>query len=108
MKKILAWITVWFACAVAALWSLIAMPVNAVFGSGQKGWRLAVSFDQLGNVAAGGDEDETFSSRCWRNRRRQPYQSLRRWIDKVFQWLSGEESHCRSVYESERLKRRPA
>jgi len=42
---------------VAALWMLLAI----ITGS-RRSWTLAVSYDQLGNAAFGGNEDETISS----------------------------------------------
>ena len=41
-------------------WAIITNPTRA--------WRIAVGFDQLGNVAANGHEDETISSRAARAR----------------------------------------
>lgn len=38
------------------VWAVIANPRRA--------WRIAVGFDQLANVTANGDEDETISSRA--------------------------------------------
>jgi len=105
MKKVLAWVLLWLLCAFAGIASLFLMLASAIFGTGHKAWRMAVSFDQLCNTATGGDEDETMSSRCWRYRDRQPYGTLRRWIDEAFLWLAGEQDHCRSAFEAERLKR---
>lgn len=42
--------------AVRMAWAIIASPSRA--------WKLSVAFDQLGNAAANGDEDETISSRA--------------------------------------------
>lgn len=107
MTRALAWALIWFACLLVSVWTLIALPASAVFGSGRRGWRLAVSFDQLGNVAAGGDEDEVFSARCWRLRARPGYARWVRVIDWLFLKLAGETDHCRTAYEHEQARPRP-
>lgn len=68
-------ILVWLLCVAVAVVSLLWMPVAAAFGS-RRARHIAVGYDQLGNAAAGGDEDEVFSARCWRCRDRAPY----RWL----------------------------
>ena len=104
MRQVGAWVLIWFACLLVSLWSLPAIPLSAVFGSGQRGWRLAVSFDQLGNVAAGGDEDEVFSSRCWRMRHKAMYGYLVRLIDWLFFVLDGQKNHCLNAWIEEQKK----
>lgn len=101
MKAVCAWAGVWLLCLIASLLSLIVMPVSAIFGTGGRALRLAVSHDQLGNVIAGGDEDETISARCWRCRDRAPYRWLQPAIDRAFKWLNGETEHCRKAWEAE-------
>ena len=64
------------ACLLAALlalcWLLAAgfggmfLAGGASAGMHPRGWRIALAFDQLANVVAGGFEDETISSRAWR------------------------------------------
>lgn len=103
---LLAWVLVWVCCAAVALWSLVALPLSAIFGTQRRAWRLAVAFDQLGNTAAGGDEDETFSSRCWRNRHRPFYSALVVLIDWVFRRLRGEVDHCFNAWLAEEEKRK--
>lgn len=105
MKKIFIWTLLWLLCALAGAVSLFMIPASALAGTGTKARRIAVSYDQLGNAATGGDEDETISSRCWRYRSRQPYTSLRRWIDAVFLYLTGEADHCQNAFLSEQQKR---
>lgn len=61
--------------------------------------QLLIALDQTGNcliglVIGGGWADETWSARCWRERRV-------RWI-KFFDWF--EKDHCRLSYDSERLR----
>lgn len=98
-----AWILIWLCCVAVAAWGVLALPASAIFGTGRRAWRLAVAFDQLGNTAAGGSEDETFSSRCWRNRHVARYAALVVFIDWIFLRLAGEESHCRNAFEAEML-----
>lgn len=101
--KIVAWSLIWICCFIVSVWGLIAIPLSAVFRSGGRAWRLAVAFDQLGNTAAGGSEDETFSSRCWRNRHTARYAALVVLIDWIFLRLAGEENHCRNAFKAEQL-----
>lgn len=96
-----AYLCAWAACLLVAVWALLAAPFLAITGSGARAMRLLVSFDQLGNAAAGGDEDETFSSRCWRRRADAPYGMLVRIIDWLFLRATEERDHCRSAFESE-------
>lgn len=102
--RIVAWLSIWLACLAVSLWSLAAIPLSAVFGSGARGWRLAVGFDQLGNVAAGGDEDEVFSSRCWRMRDKAIYGRLVKFIDWLFFVLDGQANHCLNAWIEEQKK----
>lgn len=62
---------------------------------------VLVAVDQLANAIFGGYSDETMSARCWRLRAERPYSWLRPMIDRLFFW---QLSHCRSAYESERLR----
>lgn len=89
-------------CLLVALLALIWMAAGIVTRS-PRAWRLAVSFDQLGNVVGGGDEDETISARCWRYRTEQPYKALRAAIDGCAA-LAGEANHCESAYVTEMIK----
>lgn len=38
---LLAWVLVWVCCAAVALWSLVALPLSAIFGTQRRAWRLA-------------------------------------------------------------------
>lgn|SRR5690554_2688923 len=98
-----AWILIWLCSVSVALWGVLALPASLIFGTGRRAWRLAVAFDQLGNTAAGGSEDETFSSRCWRNRHVARYAALVWLIDWIFLRLAGEVNHCRNAFEAEKL-----
>lgn len=106
--RALTWGLVWLLCLLVALWTLIGLPIYAAFGSGARAWKVAVSYDQLGNVAAGGHEDETFSSRCWRRRDQAHYRAMGAVIDLVFLKLRGEENHCENAYLAEQAIRRRA
>ncbi len=55
------------ALQVVHIWASITM-LFAIFTSSKRAWRIAVSYDQLGNVLIGGHEDETISSRAQRAR----------------------------------------
>lgn len=81
--------------------TLLQMSASMVFGTGRRGWRIAVAYDQLGNTSVGGHEDETFSSRCWRMRHVRRYQIAMRLIDWVFLKLEKEPDHCKASYEKE-------
>lgn len=56
-------------CLIAALAGLVALIFTAMFLPA-RARRIAVSFDQLANTVAGGDEDETISSRAAKAARR--------------------------------------
>lgn len=99
------WILIWLCCVIVAVWGVLALLASTVFGTGRRAWRLAVAFDQLGNTAAGGSEDETFSSRCWRNRHAARYAALVAFIDWIFLRLAGESDHCRKAFEAETTSR---
>lgn len=56
-------------CLLAAAFAVLSMLWGIVFIP-SRAHRVAVSFDQLANAAAGGDEDETISSRAAKAARR--------------------------------------
>ena len=99
------WCLLWLVCLLVGLAALAVIPASVIAGTGRKAWRVAVSFDQLGNTAIGGDEDETFSSRCWRKRDDTPYHCLVPAIDWLFLALSGEKDHCQNAWLDEVAKR---
>lgn len=76
----------------------------AVFYSPQRAWRIAVGFDQLANVAANGDEDETISSRAAkaRNAGRQWGCVLCRILDAL------DPEHCNKSIEADEGDPMPA
>jgi hypothetical protein len=55
------------ALQVVHVWASITM-LFAIITDSKRAWRIAVSYDQLGNVLIGGHEDETISSRAQRAR----------------------------------------
>lgn len=63
--------------------------------------QVLIAFDQLINARLGGWADETFSARCWRERRIKKYEVMRRIIDAFFFW---QDAHCRKAYESEIMR----
>lgn len=103
LRRLALAITLFPVFAVLSAITLLQMSASLVFGSGQRGWRIAIAYDQLGNTSAGGHEDETFSSRCWRMRHVKRYQIAMRLIDWVFLKLEKESDHCKAAYEKERL-----
>lgn len=93
MKTRLALLVIWLLCALAAVVGLVWMLIATLAGS-RRAWKIAIGFDQMGNVVAGGDEDETISARCWRLRDEQPYGTLYVLIDAAF----GDGHCCESFY----------
>ena len=94
-----AMILVWLLCVFAAVVGLIWMACAIVVGS-HRARRIAVGFDIVGNVTAGGDQTETISARCWRYRAEMPYRTLRRVIDAAFA-VGGDREHCERTYLEE-------
>jgi len=58
---------IWLLCQLCHMIASVQMLVTIVTGS-RRAWVLAVSYDQLGNVVLGGDEDTTISVRAWASR----------------------------------------
>lgn len=76
---------------------LLAVPVAmlhyvwAVFVTPDKALRIAIGFDQLGNVALNGSEDETISSRADKAR-----EQGKRWgcvLCRLLDWI--DKDHCK-------------
>lgn len=88
------------ALVIAFIWMWAAL----LFNSRSRALKIAVGADQTANAAFGGDEDETISSRCWREREKQPYTFLQVFVDKIFA-LSGDTDHCKRSYETEVTKK---
>lgn len=91
MKTRLLLLIFWFAGQIANLIASVWMLLALVFSPhGTRARRIAVSYDQLGNAAFGGGEDETISSRAGRLRR-----EGRGWacvLCRVLDWLN--PGHC--------------
>lgn len=94
-----ALVAIWLLCLLAAIVGLAWMACAIVSGSA-RARRIAVGFDIVGNVTAGGDQNETISARCWRYRNEMPYRTLRRIIDAAFA-LNGDREHCERTYLEE-------
>lgn len=88
--------------ALLDIFALVQMSLSFLFGTGERGWRIAVSKDQLGNASMGGHEDETFSSRCWRMRYKPKYARIKAAIDLFFFVVAGEIDHCKNSYFKEK------
>ena len=56
-------LAIWLLCLAAASIASIWMLLAALAGS-RRAWKIAIGHDQLANVAFGGSEDETISSRA--------------------------------------------
>lgn len=70
-------------------WCIVSNPARA--------WRIAVGFDQLANVAANGDEDETISSRAAKARN-----AGRRWGCVLCRILDAlDPDHCDKSIEAD-------
>ena len=73
-------------------WSLVFSPTRA--------WRIAVGYDQLVNVAANGDEDETISSRAGKAAR-----EGKRWACVFCRLLDRlDPNHCEKAIEPDEGK----
>lgn len=77
-------------CSVIAIcWMLVSIITTP---HGERTWRIALAFDQLGNATSGGSEDETISSRAGRERK-----EGRKWaclLCQLLDWL--DKDHCDS------------
>jgi len=94
MTKFLVLIPIFFVCQLAHLVSSIWMLAAMLTGS-HRAWKIAVGYDQLGNVAFGGDPDETISSRAARARR-----AGRRWGCVLCGLLDRfDQGHCERYLE---------
>ena len=53
----------WFLCAVLVPIFLVVMLIQILFGAAQRAHYMAISFDEAGNCAFGGDPTQTMSAR---------------------------------------------
>lgn len=93
-------ILIWNACVIVGVVALLVMFCAICTGSG-RAKRIAVGFDQTGNAAMGGDEDETISARCWRYREDRKYSRLVQVIDFLF----NDRRHCEDSFIDEQQRR---
>lgn len=109
MKRMILSQIVWWLCAITGLVALVWMSIAGMFHSRERALQIAIGFDQLGNATGAGDEDETFSARCWRlHKVSARYAKMQRAIDKVFLILDGEEGHCEAAFNAELARRNRA
>lgn len=93
MKRI-SLLGIWLLCQLCGLIASLQMLVSILLGS-PRGWELAISYDQLGNVVLGGSEDMTISARAWKNRHLWRWSWLVRLLDLV------EKNHCYKAWVAE-------
>lgn len=97
MKQRLLLLLCLFPCLFAALFGVASMVWGVLFVPSHA-HRVAVSFDQLANAGAGGDEDETISSRAAKaSRQRKPWGCV---LCKVLDWF--DPGHCENNIEPDR------
>lgn len=102
MKSRLGLLAIWLLCLIAALVGLAWMLLAIIAGS-PRAWTLAKAYDQVGNAATGGDEDECISSRAWRYRASPGWRQIRGLVDWVAA-QAGDHNHCQRAWEAERQK----
>ena len=72
-------------------------------------YQIIIALDQLFNALCFGWADETFSARCWRQRRKNKFWSVaRKLVDLIFFWdnntAGGQKTtHCELAYRNENL-----
>lgn len=93
-------ILLWNICVITGVVALLVM-FCAICAGSRRAKRIAVGFDQTGNAALGGDEDETISSRCWRYREDRKYSRLVQVIDFLF----NDRRHCEDSFIDEQQRR---
>lgn len=98
MKKRLSLLVLLFLCQLCHLLASLQMLIGIVIGS-PRVWTLAVSYDQLGNVIVGGDEDFTISAHAWAHRAVWRWSVVVRFLDFL------EAGHCKNAYDKEIEKR---
>lgn len=80
----------------ASVWYLCAL-----FSGSNRANKIALGYDQLGNVTIGGDEDEYISSRCYRKAAESKAWAGLKWILDTI-----EPDHCKQAYEKELSRKR--
>ena len=95
----LSMLGLWGLCQVAAVIASIWMLAAALTGS-RRAWTLAVAHDKLANVAFGGHEDETLSSRAGKAAR-----EGKRWACVLCRLLDRRDpNHCEKAIEPDEGK----
>lgn len=89
IAQIIAMSVLLLVASTASVFALIFCFACILTGS-HRAWRIIISFDQLMNVATGGSEDETISSRAYRGMREgsRGWCLLCRFLDLI------EKDHC--------------
>lgn len=104
MRKVVnavGWLLAIFLLVPVTVLVAIVASLDVTIGSCNRAWKILVSYDQLLNVLFGGHVDETFSSRCHRNRHKAKYAKAVKVIDFLFLKVIGQENHCEEAYLSE-------
>ena len=104
MRKVvnaIGWLLAIFLLVPVTILVAIVASLDVTIGSGNRAWKILVSYDQLLNVLFGGHVDETFSSRCHRNKHKAKYAKAVEVIDFLFLKVVGQENHCEEAYLSE-------
>ncbi len=94
-KLLLLWLLCVLAGVISGGWMLLA-----IIAGSPRADSIALGFDQLGNVATGGDEDMLISTRCWINRSDPVYA---RWM-RIINWLFNDPDHCKNSYLYEKSR----
>lgn len=90
----MAMVAIWLLCQLAHIVASVWMLLAALYGS-KRAWKLAIGYDQLANVAFGGDPDETISSRAGKEKKRG-----RRWACVLCRLLDKlDPDHCEKSIE---------
>lgn len=82
-------LALWFVAQAAHVVASLRMAGFIVVGS-ERGLRILLAYDRLGNVATGGEDEETLSSRANRGR----LAGIRRWclLCRILDWF--DKDHC--------------
>lgn len=100
LKNVLIAITLILVATTVFVFSIVQLILSQIFGDGHRAWKIVVGYDQVGNITAGGHEDETFSARCHRNKS-EKYNKAEVVVDKIFKILRNEDNHCRNAFLKE-------
>jgi len=91
MKTKLDLLGLWLVCNLAAIIASFWM-LCAIISNSKRAWALARSFDRVANVAFGGKETETISSRAGRE-----LENNTQWACRLCKWLDKfEKDHCKN------------